>query len=116
MNTLTAFVFIALITLLLAACSERPTGTVSPKVTDLGILEVSDGESTWHDLGDSRACVISPTVLANGSVRLTITIQQTNSDGTVRMLASPTVQNMAGQKMAVSAGDIHIRLIPAIKK
>jgi hypothetical protein len=89
--------------------------TRATKATDLGIVEVSDGIPIQQSLGGSRACVITPTVFTNGSVRLSIAIVETNSAGVVETLATPRVQNMAGQPVMVSVGDIAIRLTPKIK-
>ena len=113
----TSLTILALLVSLLAGCSKHSAVAASPnsKATDLGIVEVSDGIPIQQSLGGSRACVITPTVFTNGSVRLSIAIVETNSDGVVQTLATPRVQNMAGQPVMVSIGDIAIRLTPKIK-
>jgi Flp pilus assembly secretin CpaC len=113
----TSLIILALLASLLAGCSKHSAMTVSPNLnsTDLGIVEVSDGIAIHHDLDGSRACVITPTVFKDGSVRLAIAIQETNSAGVVETLATPSVKNMAGQPVMVSVGDIAIHLTPKIK-
>lgn len=115
MNHYTLPVIAALLVSLFTSCSRHSPEATSPKFKDLGVVEISNGTPIHKDLGGGRGCIITPTVYTNGSVRLTITIEETNSAGVVRILARPTGQNMAGQEMAVSAGDIGIRLTPKIK-
>ena len=114
MKNHTSLTILALSISLLAGCSKH-SAVATSKPTDLGIVEVSDGMPIQQSLGGSRACVITPTVFTNGSVRLSIAIVETNSAGVVETLATPRVQNMAGQPVMVSVGDIAIRLTPKIK-
>ena|SRR5664279_2106098 len=117
MKNCTPLIIAALFVSLFIGCSKHsPTATpANPNVTDLGVVEVSDGIAIHHDLGGNRACVITPTVFKDGSVRLAIAIQETNSAGVVETLATPSVKNMAGQPVMVSVGDIAIHLTPKIK-
>jgi Flp pilus assembly secretin CpaC len=117
MKNCTPLIIAALLVSLFIGCSKHsPTATpANPNVTDLGVVEVSDGIPIYHDLGGSKACVISPTVFRNGSVKLSFTIQQTNSAGVVETLATPSVQNMSGSPMHVYVGGISISVTPKIK-
>ena len=115
MKNCISLIIAVLLATLIAGCSKHSQTAVVPKVTDLGVIEVSDGIPIQQRLGGSRACVITPTVFTNGGVRLSIAIIETNSAGVVQTLATPRVQNMAGQPMEVSVGDIDIRLTPKIK-
>jgi hypothetical protein len=115
MKKYTSPVIAALLIALFTGCSKHSPAATAPKFKDLGVVEVSDGTQIHRDLGGGRACVITPTVFTNGSVTLTIAIEETNSAGVVQTLATPRVHNMAGQQMAVSVGDIGIRLTPQIK-
>jgi hypothetical protein len=113
----TPLIALTLLALTFTGCSKHsPDAAARPKVYDLGVVEVSDGIPVQQSLGGSRACIITPTVFTNGSVRLSIAIMETNSTGDVRTLATPRVQSMAGQPMEVSVGDIDIRLTPKIKQ
>jgi hypothetical protein len=113
----TSLIILALLVSSLAGCSKHsPTATpANQNVTDLGVVEVSDGIPIYHDLGGSKACVISPTVFKNGSVKLSFTIQQTNSAGVVETLGTPTVQNISGSPMHVYVDGISISVTPKIK-
>jgi hypothetical protein len=109
---------LALLISLLAGCSKHSGGAASSaaKVTDLGVVEFSDGIPIQQNLGGSRACVITPAVLTSGTLKLSIAILETNSDGVVRTLATPTVQGRVGRPVYVSTGDIGISLMPKIKQ
>ena len=113
----TSLTILALVVSLLAGCSKHSAVTTPPnsKSTDLGVIEVSDGIPIQQSLGGSRACVITPTVLKNGSVSLSIAIMETNSAGVVETLATPRVQSLAGQPVMVSVGDIAIHLTTKVK-
>ena len=117
MKYYTSLIILALLVSSLAGCSKHSAGAASPnsKVMDLGIIEVSDGIPIYQDLGGSRACIITPTVFKNGSVKLSIAIQETNSAGVVVTLARPSVQNMPGSPAYVSVGDVAIRVTSKIK-
>ena len=115
MKFCTSLFALALLALQVAGCSKHSPTAAVPKITDLGVVEVSDGLPIYHDLGGSKACVISPTVFKNGSVKLSFTIQQTNSAGVVETLATPSVQNISGSPMHVYVGGISISVTPKIK-
>ena len=106
----------ALITLLLAGCSKPSAVLPTLKVKDLGIVKVSDEVPIYHDLGASRGCVITPATLKSNSVRLAITIQETNSAGVVQTVAMTRVDIKAGKTNQISIGDnFDIRLMPQIE-
>jgi hypothetical protein len=107
----TPLIFAALLALLFTGCSKHPT------VANLGVVEISDGIPTYQDLGGTRACVITPTVLKSNMVRLAITIQATNSAGVVQTVATTSVDIEAGKPRQISIGDnFDIRLTPQIKQ
>ena len=106
---------IALLTLLLTACSKHPPTAASPKLTDFGVVEMSDGLPIQRNLGGGRSCVITPTVLTNG-IRLAFVIEETNSAGVVRTLATPIAERTGGGPVEVIVGDIAVRVAPHIKQ
>jgi hypothetical protein len=98
----------ALLGSLIVGCSKHP------QVADLGIVNVSAG-TAYHDLGDSRACVITPTMLESNMVRLAITIQATNSAGLVGRVATTRADVSVGKPWQISIGDnFDIRLTPQV--
>jgi hypothetical protein len=113
MKHYTSPIIAALLVLLFAGCSKHPVGTtaVSPKVPDLGVVEVSDGIPSRHDLGGGRVCTIIPAIQKDGSIMLTLKIEQ---DG--KLLAMPRVQTLSGRAIIARAGDIGVELTPEIKR
>jgi hypothetical protein len=110
----TPLIITALLVSLFTGCSKHSPTAASPKVTDLGVVEVSDGTPIRHDLDGGKVCVIIPTVITNGSARqvmLAMTIEQPDST----KLACPKVVAFAGQPVEVRVGDIDIRLTIGIK-
>jgi hypothetical protein len=74
-----SLVVLASFILALAGCSKHLPTTAVPKTTDLGVVEVSDGIPSSHRLADGRACVMTPTVLKDGRVKLGIRVGDTNA-------------------------------------
>lgn len=102
-----------LVASLFTGCSKHPP---SPKVTNLGVIEVSDGIPIHHDLGGNKACIITPTFTKGGGVRLAFVIEETNSVGVVQTLATPMLERSDIGPMEVIVGDIDIRVTPKIKQ
>jgi hypothetical protein len=109
---------VGLLASLISGCSSKPCPTAppQPKFTNLGVVEMSDGLPVYRDLGGDKACVITPTVISNG-IRLAFVIQQTNSAGVVRTLATP-VAELTGlaRTVEVTAADVDIRVTPKVRK
>jgi hypothetical protein len=106
---------IALISLALAfaGCSKRSpdAGVAHPKVQDLGVVEVSDGIQTRHDIGGGRVCIITPTIQKDGSILLSMRIEEGG-----KVLASPRAQTKTDMPVHFSVGDIGVGLTPHIKQ
>jgi hypothetical protein len=104
----------ALVASLFTGCSkhspQQESATAHPKFTDLGIVEVSDGVKTRHDLGGGRVCIIAPAVQKDGSVLLALSIEESG-----RVLATPRAGTMSDRPIEVSVGDIGVKLTPHIK-
>jgi hypothetical protein len=98
----------ALLGSLVVGCSKHP------QLADLGIVKVSAG-TAYRDLGGSRACVITLTMLESNMVRLAITIEATNSAGLVARVATTRVDVPVGKPSQISIGDnFDIRLTPQV--
>jgi hypothetical protein len=106
---------LALLALLFTACSKHSPTAASPKLTDLGVVEMSDGLPIHRDLGGGRACIITPTIITNG-IRLAFVIEETNSAGVVRTLATPIAERTGVGPVEVIVGDIAVRVAPRIKQ
>jgi len=48
---------------------------------DFGVVEVSDGIPSHHHLVDGRDCVMTPTILKDGNVKLVTSFGDTNVSG-----------------------------------
>ena len=114
----TSLITAALFAALFTACSKRPqdAAAVHPKAPDLGVVEVSDGIESRHDLGGGRVCVIKPTVKKGGSVLLAILIQETDSAGATRTLAHLNAITFPDHAVEVETGDLGVRVTPHIKQ
>ena len=117
MNIQASILLSAVCCFLSAGCFSKPCPTAppKPKLTNLGVVEMSDGLPVFRDLGGDKACVITPTVISNG-IRLAFVIEQTNSVGVVRTLATP-VAELTGKARTVEvmAGDVYIWVTPKIR-
>jgi hypothetical protein len=109
----TPLIIAALLVSLCAGCSKHsPNAAVArPKVPNLGVVEVLDGVSSRHDLGGGRVCIITPAFQKDGSVLLTIRIEESG-----KLLAMPRVQTLSDRAVEVSAGDIGVSFTPHIKQ
>jgi|688.fasta_scaffold793268_1 hypothetical protein len=109
----TSLIVLALLALTFASCSKHsPDATVAgPKVQDLGVVEVSDGVQSRHDLGGGRVCIITPAIQKDGSVLLSMSIEESG-----KVLAKPRAQTGSGVPFQISVGDIGIGMTPVIKK
>jgi hypothetical protein len=90
MRFCTSLFALALLALQVAGCSKHSPTAAVPKITDLGVVEVSDGIPSSHRLADGRACDMTPTILKDGRVKLSMRTGDTNAAGarTIYTLAS----------------------------
>ena len=108
----TSLIALALFALALTSCSKHsPDAAASPKVYDLGVVEVSDGIQSRHDLGGGRVCIITPTIQKDGSVLLSMRIEE--SGKLLQLLRAQTRSDIPFQ---MSVGDINIGMKPHIKQ
>jgi hypothetical protein len=83
MKNCTPLIIVALLVALLTGCSKHSQTAVVQKITDLGIIAVSNGIPSRHILADGRTCVMTPTVLPGGhQIELATRITDTNAAGT----------------------------------
>ena len=88
MNHRALLIVPVLFALVFTGCSKHSpvTATGRPKVPELGVVEVTDGVISRHDLGLGRVCILNPTIKKDGSVLLAMTIEETDSTGGIRTL------------------------------
>ncbi|MGC9944685.1 MAG: hypothetical protein ABSE48_22920 [Verrucomicrobiota bacterium] len=109
-----AFLILALLSCLLAGCSRHSSSSPGPGVTDLGVVDISDGVPIRHDLNHGRVCVINPTVAKDGSVNLSITVLETNSAG-ISTRSVLNIEALPDRAVEIAAGDCAIGLTPHVK-
>ncbi len=95
-----------------AGCSKPSSAaaTVRPHVYDLGVVEVSDGVPSRHDLGGGRVCMATPTVQKDGSVLIAMRIEESG-----KLLQLLRAQTRSDVPFQISVGDLSIGMNPHIK-
>ena len=107
-----SLIALALLALTFTGCSKQPDATFArPKVQDLGVIEVSGGIQSRHDLGGGRICIVTPAIQKDGSVLLSMSIEESG-----KVLANPRAQTRSDMRVLISAGDISIGMTPHIKQ
>jgi len=125
------FITAALLASLLTGCSKHPpVAAANPKVTDLGVVEVSDGSTNRIDIGGSKVCVVKSFILKDQKatvdgkeivikgqkVALMIDIEQTDASGVVHTMPGSNLMASPDQTVGFSDGVISISLKPHIKQ
>ena len=101
----------ALAVSLVTSCSKNSAPVTNPKIKDLGVVSVLTGEPIRCDMGDNKTCVIMPTIITNGAarfVKMKITIQTLDSNGTIKEMACPQLQTIAGESAEIQVGDVGV--------
>ena len=124
----TPLITAALLASLITGCSKHSPAAV--KVTDLGVVEVSDGETSRRDLGDGRVCIINSTILKDPKVTidhkdtilkgqriaLIMTIEEKDANGNSRTLPGANFMASPDQTIGFSDGVVSVSLKPHIKQ
>jgi len=92
MNRTTLLIVLASLTIALAGCLKHAQAR---SINDLGIIDVTSGKPSSHALAGGRVCIVTPTVLPNGSVSLKTMVDDT--DGARKTLTIET--STVGQPM-----------------
>ena len=90
--------------------SEKAVATL-PVVQDLGVIKVSDGVPSRHDLGNDKVCIIDPSIQKDGTVMLDMRIEESG-----KILSRPRVQTTPGQPVEISVGNIEVKFTPSLKQ
>ena len=111
MKNRTSLIALALLAFVFDGCSKHSPDAARPKVQDLGVVEVSDGIQSRHDLGGGRVCIITPAIQKDGSVLLSMSLEESG-----KVLALPRAQTKSDMPVQISVGDIGVGLTPHIKQ
>jgi hypothetical protein len=109
----TSLFTLALAVSLFTGCSKhspQESAAPRPKVTNLGVVEFSNGKPSRHDLGGGRVCIITPTVQKDGSVLLAMTVEESG-----KKLAASRIETLPDRAVEISFGDISLGFTPQIK-
>jgi hypothetical protein len=80
-------VIAALLISLFTGCSKHSPAATHRQITDLGVVDVSDGKPTTYTLPGGEVCVITPTTnLPDGTIYLAARFNYTNSSGTKKTM------------------------------
>ena len=96
----------------LAAIIKRGVA-VNTNDLNLGVIEVSDGVQSRHDLGDGKACIITPTIHNDSIVVLEAEFEES---GKLLALPKQRVQTVSGRPATFFDGTISFELTPYIKQ
>lgn len=96
-------------TLVLASCSKHSTTAHTTKV-DMGVVPVSNGQTTIHDLGNGQICTMKSTVFTNGTILLDMKVERAG-----KTLSKPRIQTTSGIPVAIEVGEVSFALTPVTK-
>jgi len=110
-----SLVVLASFTLAFAGCSKHSSDAVAANAKDLnlGVIEVSDGIQSRHDLGDGRVCIVTPTIQKDSVVVLEAQFEES---GKLLALPKQRVQTVSGRPATFFDGKISVELTPNIKQ
>ena len=112
-----SLIITAFLVALLTACSKHspPAAKATPAVppnliaAKLGVVEVSDGVPSRHDIGDGRVCIIKPTILKDGDIMMAISVAETNGLGD-KTISSLRLETLSDQAVDMANGIIAVSL------
>jgi hypothetical protein len=87
----------------------------STNVTDLGVIELLPQAANRFKLEAGKECVVTPTVLPDGNLRIEVSVEAKNAIGVVNQLGKARTVTPPNQQFTVSVGDSIIGLTPKIK-
>jgi hypothetical protein len=104
---------LVLLALTFAGCSKHSPNTTATnqKVTNLGIIEVSDGVQSRYDLGGGRVCVITPAIQKDGNILLSMRVEESG-----KLLQQMRAQTRSDIGFQMTVGDISIGMTPHLKQ
>ena len=128
MKSRTSLIVAALLASLVAGCSKH--SPPAPKVTDLGVVEVTDGGTNRVVSNDGRVFVVrsvilkdqkatvngKETVLKGQVIALYISQELIDSHGVPHLSHEQIVGDTPGERVGISDGVVSVSIIPQIKR
>ncbi len=85
-------------------------------MNELGTVEFTDGEPLMVNLGEGKTCTMTPKVLSDGTLQISMVIEGPGDmPGVKERLSSPTIISRPGQAVAITVNDLGISLTPTLK-
>jgi hypothetical protein len=102
----------ALMAAFVVGCS-KPHATTPPKMTDLGVVELTPKTPKQFSLGGSQSCTI--TCYPNGTnITVNLVVMTTNTDGSIHRSLGQMVTS-SGRQCVFGLGDATVGLRPTWK-
>jgi hypothetical protein len=117
-KNLKVIVIAALIGFFVAGCSKsapKQTSSSQPKVTDLGVVELSNHNSQTNDLGDGKDCIVTFDATPYKTIDIHLVIETKDAEGNVKQIAMPRIGAIPGNKVSASVGNIGVTFTPHLK-
>jgi hypothetical protein len=114
MKNSTPLIIAALLVSLFTGCSKH-SQPANPIPVNLGVVEVSDGVPSIHNIGDGKVCIVVPTIQKDGSVKIDITVEP-KIGSTGKSYAMLGLEALPDQSMSVSTDVMAVSLTPHVKK
>lgn len=100
--------------------NAAPAGTNAPAVSvpsrtrDLGVVVLTNHYETRIQLGEGKSCAITPLLLANKQLQLTMVLESKMADGKTRGLNIMKVTTRPAEQFEVDFGSLALTLIPQL--
>lgn len=95
-----------------AGCSRHsPPESAAPKFVSLGVVELSSGMPSRHDLGGGTVCVITVEPLGPGNVELSAILEKSGQ----KVASTRALPVMTDHPLEISFGDTRVGLVPHMK-
>lgn len=100
-------------TMAVISCSKHSDSAAQSKTkqVDLGVVEVSNGATTVHDLGNGQICKMTSTVSTNGTILLQMVVTKNGE-----VISRPRISTKSGVGVGIEFGEVNIALTPVVKK
>jgi hypothetical protein len=118
MKNLSPIIITVLLGVFAISCSKsqpKQATPSQPKITDLGIVELSNHESHTYDLGNGKDCVVTFASTPQRTIDIHFVIQAKDANGNTQEIAMPRIITFPGNAVSASVGDIGIKLTPQLK-
>ena len=106
-----------LVAIFMVGCSKSPSKLAdmpAPTPTNFGVVELSENTPKHLSLGTNRDCVVTAQPIGGGTIKIAVTTQVTNADGTVKQIYLPKTVYVPGQAVSFTVDDVPVRLTPKI--